>query len=188
MKLETAISELNATVLECRSQVVIDAEISRITSVFRSASAREREGIQAVSPAARTPLLSYAWCAAEDAIRHSSPSFILSGLVALVIEGGFVDIRDSIMRLAVLYHSAIVLKMDTTKAFGDIAEMARNPRLAEEMRAFPSRSANVRDLAAFWIGTSGSAGGFRYEFQGARLRSKSLWRRILAAVLRKNSI
>ena len=75
---------------------------------------------------------------------------MVKGLIALVIEGGVVDFRDDIMRL--------------------VTRLSRNPSLADEIRTFPGRPRETRDLAAFMVRLRSGAGDFGYEFEGMKYK------------------
>jgi hypothetical protein len=126
-----------------------------------------RERLSQIDRAARIPLLSYAWSSAEEAIRQKSIDRVVDGLLALIIDGGVVDLRDDIMRLAVLLHSARMLNADAAQIFADIARLSPNPDLAEEIRTFPGRPSETRDLPAFSVRIRNESGTFAYEFEGA---------------------
>ncbi len=142
------------------SQVVLD----QLCQEFATNPQETDPRVLSLSNAARAILLSYGgWCAAE-AIRENSTGRVANGLSALVIEGGVSDVRDTIRALARLFHSASLLRMDTTALFDQFARMCPSERVAAEFRRFSvtpgSRSTNLRQ---FGYRASGTGTKFRYE-------------------------
>jgi hypothetical protein len=76
---------------------------------------------------------------------------ITQGLRALAIIGEGDDIRDRLIDVAILYHAATKLGIDTVQLFREVASLAPSAPLQDAMRSFPLRSPEDRDLSAFWI-------------------------------------
>ena len=85
------------------------------------------------------------------AVRRASPMLITQGLRALAIIGAAYDIRDLLFDVAILYHAATKLGIDTLQLFREVASLAPSAPLQEAMRSFPLRSPESRDLSAFWL-------------------------------------
>jgi hypothetical protein len=81
--------------------------VERLCQAFSADSPEGREKVAGLSRAARESLLRYVWVAAEDAVRRNSPHLVLEGLTALAIEDGALDIRDSIVSLALLLQRSV---------------------------------------------------------------------------------
>jgi len=107
-------------------------------------------------------LMSFAANAAVLAVRRNAPELIAVGLCALAIEGGRGDIRDSIMVLAKLYHSAIKLGVNAFDTFGRSASLVTSERLSYEMARFPHRPPADRDLARFLLREDLTRGELNY--------------------------
>ena len=144
---------------------VVHGMIDGLCETFAVSPLAEREAMPALEPAVRPALLDYAWRMAQQAVRNSDPSAVTRGLTALVVESGRMDIRDSIMRMAVLYHSAVALGLEPVGPFERAAQLSGNETLARELRAFPVRRPEAREIAAFHVRALGSGEGFRYEVQ-----------------------
>jgi hypothetical protein len=141
-----------------------DEAMAAIMEEFRSAEGNTRRSIASkLSPHARGRFLGYAANMAVLAVRQDSPALIERGLVALVIEDGGQDLRDSIVVLFQLYHSAVKLGMDAVDTFAGIADLAEPGPMQKEMRGFPLRPPTSRDLKAFCMEEEISDEGFRYR-------------------------
>lgn len=149
-RIDETITELNSSVLSGAGPSVCYPLIDRLCESVLHGTDADREKAANVHMAARIPLLGYAWHSAGEAIRARSPDLVVKGLIALVIEGGVVDFRDDIMRL--------------------VTRLSRNPSLADEIRTFPGRPRETRDLAAFMVRLRSGAGDFGYEFEGMKYK------------------
>jgi hypothetical protein len=72
--------------------------------------------------AARHVLWLYASSCAVEAVRERSTDRVKSGLAALVIENGVIDIRDTVRAAAKLFHSASLMAMNTAVLFDHFAQ------------------------------------------------------------------
>jgi hypothetical protein len=97
------------------------------------------------------------------AVGRQSPSLINRGLVALVIEGASQDVRDSIVAVAKLYHSAVKMGIDAQAAFGNAASFADAGLIKTELKHFASRGPKDRDISAFYWTEEGDGENFRYK-------------------------
>ena len=177
MRIDEAIRELQRSDPGSAQLSAFYPAIDCLCQAFLDGPVSVRERIIAATKTARIPLLGYAWYSAEEAVRTGAPDRVIRGLTALVIEGGTEDLRDSIMRLAVLFHSAVLLQMDAGRVFADAARCSNNSALADEIRLFPGRTPEARDLPAFMVRGRGNGREFRYEFEGASYQPKGrrLW-------------
>jgi hypothetical protein len=138
--------------------------VDKICEGFAHSSAEERQNLVRVSKKTRIALLGYAWHAAQEAVRTDSAELVWKGLLAMVIEGGRTDVRDNIVRLAVLFNSARLLKLDPSNLFGQAANLSDNPALSQQIRGFPERAPEHRGLPAFYTKEAGQGKDFTYTF------------------------
>jgi hypothetical protein len=185
MEIENIIDEANATAAETFRRWVamrtmedarnlvkmppmppdhLQEAISTIIEAFRMADQPARRAIAfRVNEYLQGRLLGYATDMASLAIRRNAPDCVAQGLMALAIEGGREELRDSITALAMLYHSAVRLNMDAVKAFAEAATLATPGDFATAMSRFPFRPPENRDLAAFYLAEANNEDGFSYE-------------------------
>jgi len=97
------------------------------------------------------------------AVRRQSSVLVLEGLTALAAEAGTgSDWRDSMVRLALLYHSAVKLGMDAQSAFEQAAALTVND-FAEAIRQFPLRPPEKLDLEVWGRKEVMTKDGFDYR-------------------------
>jgi hypothetical protein len=138
--------------------------IAPIVDTFRVADAFERQAIvSSLSEISGQYVGAYAAVMAVLAVRQGSPDFVLRGLIALAIEGGGLDIRNSIPILATLHHSALKLGMDAQQTFSDIAALSPADSMRAQMTTFPSRPPEIRGLEAFYLREVMTDDGFMFE-------------------------
>jgi len=142
----------------------LEEAMTSVVIAFESADERTRRVlITSLSKQARNGFLGYAANMAVLAVRRQSPSLINQGLVALVIEGASQDVRDSIVALAKLYHSAVKMGIDAQAAFGNAASFADAGLIKTELKQFASRGPKDRDISAFYWTEEGDGENFRYR-------------------------
>jgi hypothetical protein len=124
---------------------------------------RFSQGVADLTPDQLDLLLGWAWASSMECVRRSDPSLLSEGLLAVAIEGGRSDHRDSLVRMAALYHSSRMLEQDPAVLFEQAARVSSDPSFATLLAGFPGRPAWLRDLKAFEISVS-SKDGFTYEF------------------------
>lgn len=140
-----------------------DELMTAVIDAFRVADAASRRKIGTkFGPDAQRAFLSFAANMAVLAVRRNAPELVAVGLCALAVEGGRGDIRDSIVVLAKLYHSAIKLGMSALDTFSGAASLVTSDRLSYEMGRFPYRLPEDRDLAAFLLREDLTSGEFNY--------------------------
>ena len=144
--------------------IPMDEAMASIVAAFRDADEETRRGIASrLNKHARSRFLGCAAHMAVLAIRQSAPDLIEQGLVALVIENGGQDWRDSIVALFQLYHSASKLGMDVEATFAKVALLAEPGVIKKEMSGFPLRPPESRSLKAFCMEEEIGEDGFRYR-------------------------
>jgi hypothetical protein len=137
---------------------------SSVVKIFGMADEKGRRSITSrLSVNARNGFLEYAAAMAVLAVRTQAQPLVEQGLIALAIEGGSQDWRDSIVVLAKLYHSAVKLGMDTQKVFEKAARIAEPGVIKREMNGFPRRRPEDRDLKAFRETEEITSEGFAYK-------------------------
>jgi hypothetical protein len=123
----------------------------------------DRLGIAAtLNVDARGILRTFAHSTAVLAVRRESPALIEQGLTAVAILGEIDDIRDLTYYLATLHYSAMKLGIDTRKLFGEVASLATSIYLQTEMRDFPLRLPQQRDLSIFHLRETITGEGFDF--------------------------
>jgi hypothetical protein len=126
--------------------------VDPLIEAFVVANPSERARISSrLTPAALGILGTFASSMPVLAVRRASPMLITQGLRALAIIGEGDDIRDRLIDVAILYHAATKLGIDTVQLFREVASLAPSAPLQDAMRSFPLRSPEDRDLSAFWI-------------------------------------
>lgn len=155
----------------------INDVIGRLTQSFTTATEDERtQAREALTGESCEVLLGYAWEMAEEAVSLKSAEMVTRGLLALSLEDGKFDARDSIIRMAPLFRSAQKLNLGVEALFDRVASLITNPYLKSEMREFPLRSPENRDLKkAFFIQEANTSEGFRYIQQPWPMR-RIIWR------------
>jgi hypothetical protein len=138
--------------------------MTSVVKIFEAADDDSRRAIMSrLSSHARNGFLAYAADMAVLAVRRQSPNLVERGLTAIAIDGASRDLRESIVALAKLYHSATKLGMDAEKVFEKAASLADPGILKTEMRGFASRPSRDRDLKAFYWTEEITEDGFRYK-------------------------
>lgn len=115
----------------------------------------------------RWVILQYAWECSERAVRTGDPELVREGLLSIAIEDGRYDLRDSIVRMAVLHASACALTLDPLSLFQEAADVALSELTQEELRSFPKRLPEHRDLEKAFssIKRVGRGNDFRYVME-----------------------
>ncbi len=144
----------------------LEEAMTSVVIAFESADERTRRVlITSLSKLARNGFLGYAADMAVLAVRRQSPSLINQGLVALVIEDASQDLRDSIVALAKLYHSAVKMGIDAQTAFENAASLADAGLIKTQLKqdSHASSRAKDRDISAFYWTAEGDGENFRYK-------------------------
>jgi hypothetical protein len=141
----------------------LEDAIRKSVWMFARLDKPERHGMSArLNQYSRNSLLNHAYEMAESAIRSSSPDLVEEGLISLILEGGIEDWRYSIVGMAVLFHSATRLGLDTERLFHDVAGLSDFGSVSREMVQFPSRRPDERCLDAFFLREGSGPEGFEY--------------------------
>jgi len=162
---------------------VADEIMELLTDTFQSANVEQRDAARAaLSRASRWFLLCYAWERAEQAVRQRTGKMVVQGLLALSIEDGGLDARDSIVRMSILFRSAQKLRLDAARIFANAADYAANPLIQTAMRGFPARLPDDRSFS--YIGEKTTEQGLSYELQPWKF-ARAVRRKIWLSKLRK---
>jgi hypothetical protein len=145
----------------------IKSNVDVLVGFFQNADADSRTSLTAqVKPSFAFVFLWYAKEKSIEAVRTNEPNLIFEGLVALAIENGTFDVRESIVVMALLYNSSLKLGTDSRELFRRAANLAQNKVLAGELVKFPGRSEEARNIRAFNFSESGSGTDFTYVGRG----------------------
>lgn len=127
----------------------LDDDFHDLISLFSQASHTEREAmLKGVDAKIAGALMAFSWRMGIWGARKNSREMLLKGLIALVIDGGKSDIRDTISIMPVLYHSAEKIGIDPQNLFDEAADYYPND-VARILGKFPKRKPADRSLQAF---------------------------------------
>lgn len=172
-------------------QAQIDDLVTALIESYRTSDRGERSAaVKRLTREGQQLLLDFAWEQAAESVRRRSGGTIANALAALSIEDGQYDLRDSIVRMAVLFRSAEKLGLDASTLFAEAADLALSTELQRALSSFPHRPPEHRDLGkAFYIRERVADGRFTYErdpegFARAVRRKVwfSKWRRVFRHV------
>lgn len=98
--------------------------IESVVDTFVSSGNLERKNIVNKRPSTEfsRACLEFMTFAAKHSVIQNSRELLVKGLYANVIEGANSDFRDNLMRLTLLYHSAIILGLDAQEEFQIVAD------------------------------------------------------------------
>ena len=155
--------------------------VNCVVEDFRSGSKMPEQGFwkrlfrsESLTLGARGALLDFAGSMAVSSINANSPDLVIKGLVAIVIENGETDYRDSLCIVAQLYHSAMKLGMNAVEVFAEVSELGVEGLIKREIYNFPHRSDLDRSLGAFLLRECSGPNGFKYEqIPWSELKGKS---------------
>lgn len=97
------------------------------------------------------------------AVRERSRDLLFNGLVALAFEDAKFDVRENILVMAPLYHSAVKIGVDPKPLFKVAAVYAIDEELNASILKFPNRAEADRSLEAMDYTESMAPDGFRYK-------------------------
>jgi hypothetical protein len=116
-----------------------------------------------LNAAAGAVLLAYSAKVSELAVRKGDPELLIRGIKALAAGGGANDVRDSLVVLAQLFHSAQRLDFAVTPILEEVAGCCTDKEMEAAMRGFPARPIESRELQAFRLREADGPEGFFYE-------------------------
>jgi hypothetical protein len=142
---------------------------------------------QALNVPVSLVLLDYAWDSSMEAVRQQSRERIREGLLALAIEDGRLDFRDSLLSVAVLMRSARKFDLDPTELWLETAGYCDNEQFKAIVRRFVEE-----DQSKDWpIYETTSERGLTYEFRAYEMFSrgvrKARWKSFWSLVFGRKS-
>ena len=144
----------------------LDLEISSLISRFMASPASERVETAEVFTDRQALLLdAFATRMASWAVRRGSSAPITWGLVALTLDCGKFDIRETLPDLIPLYDAALRIELDSRALFESVASLAEVycGYFAAHLRRFHDLPPSSRSLSAARMVESADADGFRYD-------------------------
>jgi len=141
----------------------LDDDFNAMISMFSQASQTEREEmLKQIDGKTADALAAFGWRMAVWGARLNSRELLLKGLIALVMDGGKMDIRDTINVMPVLYHSAVKINVDPQTLFDEAAAYYPNDA-ARILNKFPKRKPEERSLQAFFYVEVSTPEGIDYK-------------------------
>ena len=142
----------------------LDHYISQLIETYITTSPSQQHTIsEAFSDEHSFVFLGYAQRMAALAVRDKSPSVIYKGLAALALENARFDVRENMIVMATLLHSARKIGINPKKLFEDAARLATDEELIEALRNFPDRSDRDNILEVMGYEETTAPDGFRYK-------------------------
>ena len=127
----------------------LDEDFHELIALFSQASQAERDGmLKKIDSNAAGALMAFGKRMAVWGARQNARDLLLKGLIALVIDGGRYDIRDTISIMPLLYHSAMKIGVDPQNLFDEAAAYYPND-VARVLSKFPQRPPADRSLQSF---------------------------------------
>jgi len=159
------------------------ASIDALVDMFAAGNSETKRAIsREVNSDFSFAFFGYTYAAAVESVRGNRPELLRRGLVALAIENGAFDFRDSLRSLAEIYHSARKFpQISADELFQEIASSA-SPRFSEVASEFISRPEESKSLEAFGLKETVPPAPFGYEALPRRIPKR---RTKLLAFLRK---
>ena len=142
----------------------LDQEVSQLVETIIRATPEERTLISSkFGPDHTFVLLGFSERMAALAVREGSHDILFKGLVALAFEDAKFDVRENILVLAPLYHSAVKIGTEPTELFHRVATYATDEELRAAILNFPDRLEANRGLAAMGYIENMGPDGFLYK-------------------------
>jgi hypothetical protein len=118
----------------------------------------------------------YAYYTAEESVRKNDVPLLRRGLVALAIENGGEDWRDTLPLLALMRNSACRLHVNVAELFSAVAEIAYPP-LRGMIASSGDRNSQQRSIESYRYKESGEGQSFRYVYEAppSRVPSRMEW-------------
>jgi hypothetical protein len=108
-------------------------------------------------------LLTFAARMATLSVREHNRERLKSALAALALEGGRIDLRETLQVLSLIYDAALRIGQSPGPLFSEGAQMSAGDRLAEEMARFPERAEESRSIESMGFTIDGSGDRFQYR-------------------------
>jgi hypothetical protein len=144
----------------------LDLKISSFINRFAMAQESERIDLARIFTDKHALLLdAFAIRMASLAVRQGSSEPIAWGLVALTLDCGQFDDRETVPAVVTLYDAALRIEVDSKELFENAAAVARKycGRLVDHLLKFHDLPSHARNLDAARMTPSADVDGFRYE-------------------------
>jgi len=129
----------------------LDVDLNDLIDLFIESSPAERVVIlRKIDNDVAGALLAFSARMAVWGARQSSADFLVKGGVALILEAGRGDIRDTMAVMPLLYHSATKINADPGKIFNDAAAYYRSV-VSDALLDFLKRTPRDRSLEAWGV-------------------------------------
>jgi hypothetical protein len=143
----------------------LDLEINRLIEAYRKSweidSAEHGQIFKSVGQGLASCLLVYGYRMAIAGWRKRSREPLLSGLLALAVEGFRVDARENLMVLSLLNHSAEEIGIDPVMLL-EAAAGYSHPNAAQQFRSFAQRTPKDKAIEAMGYSQQITADGPTY--------------------------
>jgi hypothetical protein len=107
-------------------------------------------------------LVAYSERMATQALRQSDVELVREGLVAVLLEGGRDDWRETTIALTLLYDAATRLGASGADVFGQVAKLAPKLEVSQSIRKFSQRSPENRTIESMGYQLTMSGHGVTY--------------------------
>jgi hypothetical protein len=136
----------------------------RLNQCFRALSESERDEVRAVIPNALWPLLlGFSDRFSVAALRHQDDRLLTVAASAHGLEDGRLDLRETLLRLAVLFDASARLGQSVQQTSEMLAAVV-TPRMGAVVRDFAQRPAQQRSLRGMGIEYLDSPNGPKYRY------------------------
>ena len=95
---------------------------------------------------------------AEKAVQEQSRKYLIQSLVALLVEDGTFDWRDSTIALSKVFHSAQRIGLNADEFFQSMKDIS-GPIMLPHLRAFPARDPSKQSIETFGFKEGENADG-----------------------------
>jgi hypothetical protein len=141
----------------------LDVKLGKIIDSFVESSGVARKKLSSAFGMEQSfGLMAYAERMAIMAVRNHSEEPLRKGLLALVLEEFKYDGRESIMRLALLNHSAFKVGINPDRIFEEIASIATGGA-AQAIREFAARAIKDKSIESMGYSEDTTPDGFSYS-------------------------
>lgn len=142
-----------------------DDEIMKICEFIKTIDDEQRKGfIDLLDDQTMWMLISFSTRMSMLGVRKNSTDDLLNGLIALILITRFGNYQSVLTRISLIYHSASLLKVDSSKLFTDASQYAPSEYARNLFMQFLDRSPMNQRIAAFAVKEVHGANGLIYQF------------------------
>lgn len=142
----------------------VDLDVLNLIELFMKAAPEQQKFISSQFTNDHSDvLLGVSERLAALAVRERKSDILLKALIVLAFEDAKFDVRENILVMAPLYHSAIKIGANPKGLFHSAATYATDEELKRELYGFPDRLEEDRNLEAMEYKEIMSPDGFRYK-------------------------